>query len=288
MRWLRAQGFAVLPLRDAAIALLEGRLERRSVAITFDDGFRNNVSAALPILKQFELPATIYLTTGLIGSASTTWAGRITRALMATEVQTFEYAGQRFVLGAFNDKVDANRNLQHLVKTIAPEEPNIAAADIERRLGVVENPVVTGDADFEMLTLDDIAKARSSGLIDFGAHSVSHPILSALDDAQLALEVRESIKAVESLTQVKCDSFAYPNGQPTDYDGRVLELLRAEGVPLAVTTTQLSNRRDADPLRLSRWVLGGAIGLLRLKATIMGLRPDRFISLAKIVAKGRR
>ena len=56
MKWLRASGYAPLPLKKAADALAAGRLPRRAVAVTFDDGFRNNVTVALPVLEQFRDP----------------------------------------------------------------------------------------------------------------------------------------------------------------------------------------------------------------------------------------
>lgn len=278
MRWLRDNRYPVLPLDDAVVALRSGQLDRPTVAITFDDGFRNNVSVALPVLEEFGLPATIYLTTGLIGTRSTTWAGRVTHALRSTSRARLEFAGQDFEFTDLGERVQVNRALQRLVKAQAPDCPQHAVAEIERRLGVEVDPDVAGDVDFEMLQPEDLVHARKTGLVEFGAHSASHPILSSLDDAQLESEVNGSVRTVAELTQRTCRSFAFPNGQPLDYDDRSLDLLRNADVRTAVTTTQQENRAGADPLRLSRWVLGGHVGLPRLQATLLGLHPARLRS----------
>lgn len=278
MRWLRDSRYAVLPLNDAVEALRSGQLDRPTVAITFDDGFRNNVSVALPVLEEFGLPATIYLTTGLIGTRSTTWAGRITHALRSTPRVRLEYAGQAFEFKTLGERTEVNRALQILVKAQAPDRPQRAVTEIERRLDVEVDPDVTDDVDFEMLQPVDLVLAGKTGLVEFGAHSASHPILSSLDDAQLASEVTGSVRTVAELTRGTCRSFAFPNGQPFDYDARAIGLLRNTDVRTAVTTTQQENRAGADPLRLSRWVLGGHVGLPRLKATLFGLHPARLHS----------
>ena len=275
MRWLRASKFDVLPLKQAAEALAEGRLRRRSVALTFDDGFRNNVSVALPVLEEFGLPATIFLSTGLIDSAATTWAGRVTRALIDTRAELLDYAGTRFALSSHAERVAANRHLQRMVKAIAPADPGAEVAQIEALLGACENPDVADDADLGMLRREDIEHALATGLVSFGGHSVTHPILSALGDAALKWETQGSVAGVEALTQSRCETFAYPNGQPADYDDRAVALLRGAGVTTIATTTQLANESGADPLSLSRWVLGGAVQVPRLRATLIGLHPNQ-------------
>ncbi|GKY88149.1 polysaccharide deacetylase family protein [Sinisalibacter aestuarii] len=275
MRWLRGSRFDVLPLKEAAAALAEGRLKRRTVAITFDDGFRNNATVALPVLEEFGLPATIFLSTGFIGTQKTTWAARVTRALIDTQAQALDYGGKRLPLTDFDARAAANREVQRMIKAIAPANPQAEVAAIETQLGVPVDPDLADDADFAMMSAAEVARVQAGGLVDFGGHSVSHPILSALDDAALADEVTGSVKAVAALTQSPCETFAYPNGQPADFDDRALELLRKAGVTVAATTTQLVNKRGADPLRLNRWVLGGGVQVPRLKATLMGLHPNQ-------------
>ena len=133
-----------------------------------------------------------------------------------------------------------------------------------------------------------ISRARGRADWSISAGTVnSHPILSALDDDQLAQEVQGSVRSVENLTQAPCESFAYPNGQPSDFDERAVELLRGVGVDTAVTTTQLVNRTGADPLRLSRWVLGGNVGVARLRATMMGLHPNQLRTRVRALVPAR-
>ena len=274
MRWLRKLNIDLLPLKLAVPALMEGKLRRRAVAITFDDGFRNNLAVAMPVLQKYGIPATIYLATGFVGSPSTTWSARITRALVKTSASSVEFRGKTLSIISAQDRRGANCELQRLVKKFAGGDPNAAAAEIERQLEVSEDPDVSGDPHFSMIRREDLPRALASNLIDFGAHSVSHPILSALDDDRHAFEINQSIDDVEALTGERCYSFAFPNGQPSDFDKRTLSILRKRGVPYALTTSQAANNALSDPLRLSRWVLGNNTSLMWLRAAFWGLHPD--------------
>lgn len=274
MDWLAARRVRVMPLVEAVSALEDGRLERPTVAITFDDGYRNNLGVALPVLEHHGYPATIFLTTGYIGSTRALWPCRLSLALAATQSRELDWRDTTVCLANQAARAAELPRLQEAIKQKAGAAPEEAVAEIERALGVPVDPPVPHDSPFAMIDSTDIARAIESGLVEFGAHTQTHPILSDLDDRRLEREIIGSIDAVEKLTDRPCRSFAYPNGRSTDFDDRAVAHLLDRGIDVAVTTTVGSNRRGLDTLRASRLGVGPEMSSLRLAAAIYGVPLD--------------
>ena len=271
MDWLAERGIRVMPLVEAVSALEEGRLEKPTVAITFDDGYRNNVEVALPTLKRHDFPATIFLTTGYTDGTKTLWPCRLSLALTTTMSHELSWRGLTVSFADKSARANALARLQEAIKLEAGAAPHDAVAEIERALGVPVDPSVPHDSPFAMMDINDIATAKGSGLLEFGAHTVTHPILSHLDDAQLEREITGSIDAVEDFTGQPCCSFAYPNGRTIDFDDRALHHLSERGIRIAVTTTSGSNRRGIESLRIMRQGVGPEMSMVRLAAAVYGV-----------------
>lgn len=270
MRWLAQQPVDVLPLNDAVRALSQGQLRRNTVALTFDDGYRDNVEVALPVLRQHGFPATIFLTTGLIGTNSALWHGRIISALERSKKPAITWHGTTMALSTPEERCLANTRLQAMIKIHAAAQPNVAAAEIEQLLDVPEVVALPDTSPHAMLSTEGLHRAKASGLISFGAHSVTHPLLSAIDDTRLAAEMLGSIDAVEAMTGQRCTSFAYPNGRRRDFDARAVALLQSRGIEIALTTVAGPNHQGADQMRLCRWSIGQKTSFSRFKAKLSG------------------
>ncbi|MEM9975241.1 MAG: polysaccharide deacetylase family protein [Pseudomonadota bacterium] len=271
MATLRRLGLKVVPLSEAVARLQDGSLNERVVAITFDDGYANNATTALPILERYELPATIFLVSGILGTSRSIWASRIIRAVQACTRSEISFNGETFVLEGPKEKARASSALQNIVKATSGASPDTAAEAVEIACDAEVNPDFRG-TDFAIMDAEMVKSAEAGGLIEFGAHTVSHPILSSLDDAALAAELGPSIEAVSALVNRPSPVFAYPNGRLQDFDDRAIAILRAHGVTAAVATTEERNRPGADAFRLHRWGIGRNCSALRLAATLMGAR----------------
>jgi peptidoglycan/xylan/chitin deacetylase (PgdA/CDA1 family) len=280
MKALQRMGRRVLPLADAVSALQEGRLRGRCVSITFDDGYRNNIATALPILERFGFPATIYLVTGLIGEKRTLWSNRVISAVQETKYDKIEFRGQRYDVGSLQQRRETSLRLQRIVKETNGSDPNSASKEIELACGTTVDPEFDKEHDFSMVDEDTIHRAQRTGLIEFGGHTITHPILSTLSDMELSYEIHGSIARVGDITGSPCRSFAYPNGAPQDFDQRAVDLLSGTSVTHAVTTVQARNMEADDPYRLTRWDVGSEVLLPRFIATISGLHP---LSLKKML-----
>ncbi|MEO9825885.1 MAG: polysaccharide deacetylase family protein [Paracoccaceae bacterium] len=256
MSWLAENRLDVMPLHEAVNAMQEGRLTGPTVAVTFDDGYRNNVDVSLPVLERYGIPASIFLTTGLINSGHTLWSSRLNLAIAGTERTELSWRGTTYAIADDQAHTRVLRRLKEQVKQDAGADPELAVAEIERLLDVPENPTVPRDSPYAMMDKSDIERAISSGLINFGAHTISHPVVSTLVEPELATEINGSLRAVKDLVGLRPLSFAYPNGQRADYDDRAMQHLKAQKIEIALTTMPGANRQGADCLQLCRFGVG--------------------------------
>jgi len=248
--------FDVLPLSVAVDRLGSGTVRRPTAVITFDDGYQNNHDVAGPLLRERKLPATIFLTTGLIGTSDTVWYCRINQALATTREPDLEWRGERFGLGDPAARAAASSALQARLKGLPHPHLLAEVHEIVRSLGEDPERPITADSPYRMLSPVAIAEMQSSGLVEFGAHTRSHAILASLSPAERDAEIGASIAAVEALTGRPCRLFSYPNGRRQDYDAGAIEALRRCQVRAAVTTMEGANDAATPPLELRRYGIG--------------------------------
>lgn len=251
-----ARHYHCLPVEEALEALRSGRLRGPTACVTFDDGYASNRTIALPILEALRIPATIYLTTGLIGTNRLLWTTSLERALVRSPVATLDLTplGQGHVpLGsATARRREASRIVEALkVRTVAERERVLR--HLHAQLGT---PDTDTEGDFAMMDWDDARAMRATGLISFGAHTINHDILSQVDDARLESEVAGSMRAVTDNLGEAARTFAYPNGREVDFDARAAAAVRRAGGIAAMSTREGLNSSGEDPFALRRVVIG--------------------------------
>jgi peptidoglycan/xylan/chitin deacetylase (PgdA/CDA1 family) len=271
-RWqmaLLADCFNVMPLHAALQALDAGTLPARVVCITFDDGYRSVHDLALPVLQEFGLPATVFVTSGHIGERNM-WNDRIIEAvqsLPAGQLDLSDLGLGSYPLGALADRKDTVGRLTEASKYLPPKA----------RVALVERlEALVGDrlAQALMLTPEMVVNLDRQG-IEIGAHTVTHPILTSLDDDSARAEIAGGKAQLEAILGKPVRLFAYPNGKVgKDFDQRHVDMVREAGFEAAFTTAvgaitarahrfQLPRSRpwDATPLRfglrLLRWLAQG-------------------------------
>lgn len=264
----------VLPL-DAAIRLLRnGELPKGPpvVSITFDDGFQNNYDVALPILQQYNLPATIFLSTAFISSDDWYWYCRLHDAVSSTKKDELIWHGERFIFNSIAARAASSSRLRQLLKNQPHQRLLSEMADLVSELGADPRAPVTVNSPYRLLDYNSISKCVDSRLISFGAHTRHHTILSKLDDLDQTNEIVGSIEDVTNLTGRQCNSFAYPNGSQYDYNTATLKLLKQNNVEIAVTTRVFSNLPSSDPLQLGRYGVGCGLPLDSFQKAIKHLK----------------
>lgn len=248
--------FDILHLRDAVEMCINGRLRRPAAVITFDDGYQSNFDIAFPILKECKIPATIFLTTGLIDTEDTLWLGRINTALAECGKTTFHWKGRTFNVETPEAKKSASRSIQALIKQMPPGSLEEELSHLLINLGDDPSRPIAHDSPFRMLDSWSINEMLKSELIQFGAHTHSHLILRHLSEEDQMTQIVKSLKMVMDLTGKVCNVFAYPNGRKQDYCDNTMALLRKYGVDLAVTTIEGLNNTSTPSLELRRIGIG--------------------------------
>jgi peptidoglycan/xylan/chitin deacetylase (PgdA/CDA1 family) len=243
-----AAHYTVLAVEDLVDRMSSGRIPRDSVAITFDDGYRDNLTHAAPILARYRVPATVFLATGFIGTGKVPWYDRLAIALKCTTRRSLSSpSGEELPLANVTARVAALGRLQAHLKTLPEEQFQTTLASVLEGLDV---SIKAPPKDL-MLSWDDVLALRGLGF-RIGAHTVSHPILSRLSVERAREEILRSRRAIEAAVGLAPRAFAYPNGGQADYTPAVVDLVRAAGFTCAVTTRFGMNTKATSPWELRR------------------------------------
>lgn len=260
--------FTVLPLSQAFDLLKRDALDGPTAVITFDDGFQNNFDVAFPILREFQAPSTIFLATDLIGSDRTVWFTRLLLALQATPCKNLQWNGGDYPLNGQAQLVESSAHLQAALKKFPATRLEDELTRIELFLSGTSNPKVPKDSPFRMLDQAAIANMVDSRLVEFGAHTCGHTILSRLTPSEKSAQISDSVLRVEELTGQKCLSFAYPNGAPSDFDSESQHLLQAAGIRAALTMVPGPNRPTTEALEIHRYPIGADTTFSRFRLMV--------------------
>ena len=250
-RWVSSM-FTVLPLDRAVQCLRQRTLPERALAITFDDGYADNVRVAMPILKDLGLPATVFITTGFLDGGCM-WNDVVIEAFRRTRASDIDLQDLLPALGTPRLGLSTPAERRHAIETV------IAAVKyfgVEQRLRVVHQIAdrlhVTLPTDL-MMTSAEVLELRGGGL-QVGAHTVTHPILASLSIEDARREMKDSKDFLERLLAERVGLFAYPNGKPgKDFDERSMSVARELGFDAAVTTAPGAASSRTDPFQLPRF-----------------------------------
>ena len=263
-----------MTLGQAVARLRHGMpLPPNSVAVTFDDGFKNNHTQAFPVLMECGVPATIFLTTGHIGCGmKLLWTERVARLIcsMKRPVVRLEL-GDEPRLWWVRSEAEREQTAIAILKLlkrlpVALREDKIA--ELAKQAEREEEP--TALDRYEFLNWDDIRAMAAAG-IEFGSHTVNHPVLSTLDARQRLEEVVRSKETIERELRQPCRVFSYPNGGVGDFGDTDRRVLRQVGYTGAATQIPGFNSLASDPFALRRVNIGRGHTRLVFNAQLSGL-----------------
>jgi peptidoglycan/xylan/chitin deacetylase (PgdA/CDA1 family) len=243
-----AARFRVLTLVDAIESLRNGTLPPRALAITFDDGYADNLAIAAPILQRHRVPATVFVATGYL-DGTCMWNDCVAEAFRATAHDELDL--RSVGLGSFRllSHDDRRRAINRVLGQIKYQPTKERQDRTDRIMRAAEVGAPTG----LMLTRDSLRALRATG-IDIGAHTVTHPILTRLASAAAWHEIRQSKQDLEALLGEPVSLFAYPNGRPDDdYSAEHVCMIREAGFAAAVTTAAGAAKRSSDIYQLPRF-----------------------------------
>jgi peptidoglycan/xylan/chitin deacetylase (PgdA/CDA1 family) len=270
-------------LRDVAAALEDASDVRDAIAVTFDDGYANNLHEALPILEKHGVPATIFVPSLAVDAERELWWDELERLLLEpgtlpaslrleTAEGPFEYA-----LAADNDhrsdftsnteswrawsdetptkRHDLYRALWNRCRLMSQSERTGALDALRTWAGVADaSPRPT----HRTLTTSELATLCSSPLVDLGSHTQTHPSLARLPVACQQDEIGVAKRDLESLTGRSITAFAYPFGKREDYTPQTVEIVRETGhtcacVNYGAVTRPANSRFELPRLFVEDW-----------------------------------
>jgi peptidoglycan/xylan/chitin deacetylase (PgdA/CDA1 family) len=266
-------------LQNLAQMVREGKSPHRSIAITFDDGYVDNLHHAKPLLEQFEIPATVFVATGNIESQREFWwdelerlvlqPGRLPKLLSlnvgdrtyswdlgeAAEYSAADYQRDRTWTWYVPEDADPSprqrvfRSLYQFLQPLLPIERQRLMDELLAQAGVT----ATGRDTHRSLSPTEVRILAAGGAIEVGAHTVTHPKLSALPAATQRQEIKQSKSQLEAILERSVTSFAYPHG---DYTEVTAELVAGAGFGCACSTRANRVRRQANCFQIPRVEVG--------------------------------
>ena len=267
--WIAAH-YRVLPLEEALDRLFAGTLPERACALTFDDGYRNNLEVALPVLEEFRAPATVFLVTDLVGTGEVPWPDRLYLALSRTTATYVTSAPLGLAQAPLDDGAARARAYETAVraaKELPRADKDAALAKLSGDLGQ-DGPLDPGA--FGVLSWDDVAKLTASGLVSVASHTRTHQILSRCSDDEVRAEVGpahdELARHIGRVPRV----MAYPVGRRIDFDERAIAAVEAAGIPYALTTVEGLAGPASDHRQIPRLGIGQDLAFSRFQLLVSG------------------
>lgn len=253
MRFL-SRHFVILPLLEAASQLSLGKLPARTCCITFDDGYADNLTVALPILEKYQMSATVFVATGYLDGQRMFNDAVID--IVATCPQAWldleELDLGRHRVDNLDDRLAA---IAAILKRFRYRSPETREADLARMLDIAACGTLPAGT---MLSRAQVRELAERG-VEIGGHTVTHPILAAVANERAQAEIVAGKQELEAITGKPVKVFAYPNGKPQrDYAAQHVAMARAAGFELAVTTANGVATPTTDIYQLPRFMPWGA------------------------------
>lgn len=248
-RWV-CHWFNVLPLSEAIERLYRKDLPARAMAITFDDGYSDNLTVALPVLKRHGLPCTVFVATGFLNGGCM-WNDVIIESVRCTRLQRLDLRG----LGLSQEFAEVNDTVERrqLIGELLTSAKYLEQSARDRLAGTLACRAEVEEPRHLMLTSEQVRALHRDG-VEIGAHTVSHPILTKLSRSDACGEIVACRSSLEDITASAVRLFAYPNGKPgTDYDHSTMELIRETGFSAALSTKWGISTAQTDRFELPRF-----------------------------------
>jgi peptidoglycan/xylan/chitin deacetylase (PgdA/CDA1 family) len=255
MRHLR-QYHDVLTLAELVDCLDHGRLPHRCVAVTFDDGYADNLLGATPILERHSIPATVFVSSGYCESGSEFWWDEVERVvlgpgtlpktlaitvgaatferrldggLMRTAEDAAADAGWNLLLPDTDPRHGLYRDLCEFIRPLTPADHVEALAQLRE----ATSAHVETRESHRPLTLDEVACLDASPMVAVGGHTVHHSVLSALTKAEQHEEIWEDKATLERVCKRPLREFSYPHGSLGDYTAETMGIAGDSGYHFA-------------------------------------------------------
>ncbi|NEO95507.1 MAG: polysaccharide deacetylase family protein [Moorea sp. SIO3G5] len=246
---------------------------KRSVVITFDDGYADNFYNAKPLLKRYDIPATVFVTTGGIGHSREFWWDELDRLLLQPGILpeilqlTINASTYTWELGKAAYYSQADYQFYRHWSASGIEDPTLRHTlyrslyellyplSTHKREQVLEairvwaNAEPIGRSTHRSMSREELLALEEGGLIEVGAHTVTHPFLSKLPVASQQDEIQQSKHYLEEILGHPVTSFSYPHG---DYTADTISIIQEAGFTCACCSVVDRVQEDSNSFLLPR------------------------------------
>jgi peptidoglycan/xylan/chitin deacetylase (PgdA/CDA1 family) len=248
------KNFNVVPLTQLfEIHRSTKRPNLKTLALTFDDGYKNNFEIALPVLKKYRTPATFYIITKCLDDEDfLAWPEKYELIKMGHH-SNIEVNGIVFKQNTlFNEGL--NLHLVNYLKTLGNKTESAVNELLEKYSIKVEFPSKY-DELFKLITQKELVDFRSEPLLEFGSHTHSHYCLEYLDKTNTEFELFESKRKLEECIGKKINSLAFPDGS---YNSETLAMAKKLGYDNLVAVEYKNQEKNQNPNLLSRFTISNS------------------------------
>lgn len=264
-----------MSLQQLVQAIQAGKQPNHAVVITFDDGYMDNLQIAKPLLQRYDIPATVFVSTGKLGQGQEFWWDELDRLLLQpgtlpdTLSLTLNSNNYHWNLGkaARYSKTDYER-YRTWNWYVSPQADPTERHQLYRSLYQILSSLPTGDrqqlldeilawsgaetigrSTHRLMSPKEVCTLSEGNLIEVGAHTVNHPFLSTLPIALQQQEIQQSKTDLEALVGHPINSFAYPHG---NYTQETPQIVHESGFNCACSTVPKTVQRQAGCFELPR------------------------------------
>lgn len=242
-----------------------------TVAVTLDDGYRNNLSLALPVFERFEVPVTWFVSTGFVENDLLPWWDLVDFvARVAQPALTIQTRNSRCSFD-LSDKQDRTCFRLQCRRWFQKADSDTASCVRHQ----IENSIPGELPRNAFASRQEIIEASRSPLVSLGGHTVLHPNLARLSASDIQHEVGNGKKQLETWTGEPIRWFAYPYGGREHWDERTKRIVREEGFDGAVTTVRAYADQGADRFEIPRLTVPNSRSLWKTKAWILATNTCR-------------
>lgn len=217
-------------------------LKKNGVVVTFDDGYADNLTNALPLLEKYNVPATVFVTTSNIGTQNEFWWDRL----------SFDYTQlpKTFLLPEHNEKVNKKQwtylRISEILKSKTAADKTNWLEDFEK----INNLVFKPRPEYRSLSVDELIQLSKHPLITIGVHTENHYPLGELSFEKQKSEIETNIDKLKALGVSDCKYIAFPHGSYNQDTFRIMDLFNIEVSFLA--NNDLANTNQRKQRKVSR------------------------------------
>ena len=225
--------------------------------VTFDDGFKNNLDIAAPILEKFSVPSIFYISSGIVGSERMFWVDVIEQCLEYTKVMGISIRLgflKKYKLDSLDKKIQALLEIKGWCKSQKDSEINRVVEELVVQTKI--SPKKDINSNYMTLSWDDLRALNDNDLFTIGGHTHTHAILSSLSDKELNYQISHCIKEISEQLDINVKHFSYPEGQEHHFNSEVIAVLKKENIICSPSAIYGYNDFSEDLFHLKRIMVG--------------------------------